>query len=751
MVLRLSQRIVFVFMPSATAKHSLGDNFVTQGGLQVHAIEQVVDFDLALDPIFDNIDSHKGAIFSSGFDYPGRHSRWDIGFIDPALEFTAKGSEFCISALNEQGCALLETLEAPLKCVNQLDHLVVAADRIVGTISRPTEFFAEEDRSRQPSIFSVLRALQRHFAADAPSCKHFGFYGAFGYDLLFQFEDIQLRLNRDAKDKDCHLYLPLSLRIVDRKKERAVELCFDISTPKGPTSELDAAGTSNPVVIDQGHATGVHQQTTCDHAPGEFARKVAQVIDGTKRGDYFEVVLSQTFSTSFEEPPTALFKRLARINPSPYLFLINLGSEQLLGSSPEIFLRVSGSRVETCPIAGTIRRGSSAIEDADRVLALLNSKKDDSELTMCTDVDRNDLARVCRPGTVKIIGRRQVELYSHLIHTVDHLEGELDPRYDSLDAFQTHMWACTVTGAPKPAAVQEIENLETSPRGWYSGAVGMLCFNGDLNTGITLRTATLHNGVASIRAGATLLYGSVPEEEELETRTKAEAFLVALTQGRQSKQAEGNTFTPLRASRARRILLVDYRDSFVHNLAAYFRELGAEVETVRPDFPREIIRSRRYDLVVLSPGPFSPSHFGIPEFVRTLAESRVPIFGVCLGHQGIGEAFGARLGVLPTPVHGKSAVVEHNGCSIFTGIEQHLQVGRYHSLFIVEESLPESLEVLARCAHPEPGVEPLGVIMAIKHRTLPIAGVQFHPESLMTLRKQAGHKLLYNVLELLMP
>ena len=139
---------------------------------------------------------------------------------------------------------------------------------------------------------------------------------------------------------------------------------------------------------------------------------------------------------------------------------------------PEMFVRVEGKCVETCPISGTIGRGVDAIGDAAQIRLLLNSDKDTAELTMCTDVDRNDKSRICEPGSVQVIGRRQVEMYSHLIHTVDHVEGILRPEFDALDAFLSHAWAVTVTGAPKRSAMQFIEEREHSPRRWYGGAVG---------------------------------------------------------------------------------------------------------------------------------------------------------------------------------------------------------------------------------------------------------------------------------------
>jgi anthranilate synthase len=205
----------------------------------------------------------------------------------------------------------------------------------------------------------------------------------------------------------------------------------------------------------------------------------------------------------------------------------------------------------------------------------------------------------------------------------------------------------------------------------------------------------------------------------------------------------------LRLDHPKRVLLVDYRDSFVHNLGSYLRELGADVTTVRHGFPEELLDELAPQLVFLSPGPFAPRDFGMPDFIQRLVARKLPIFGVCLGHQGIGESFGGHLGQLALPMHGKVSAVEHAGESILTGLESGFDAGRYHSLYVIEESLPDCLEVLARSKDSFPGAPPGGVIMALRHKTLPIAGVQFHPESLMTLKESAGHRLLSNVLNMI--
>jgi anthranilate synthase len=327
--------------------------------------------------------------------------------------------------------------------------------------------------------------------------------------------------------------------------------------------------------------------------------------------------------------------------------------------------------------------------------------------------------------------------------------------FDSLDAFQTHMWACTVTGAPKPAALQAIENLENSPRGWFSGAVGFLSFNGNINTGITLRFAQLKNGRAVTRAGATLLFGSEPELEEQETRTKAAAFLSALSKikdqdrGLVSEEPKVLLESGIKKLKGKtpKVLFVDCRDSFVHNLASYVRELGSEVITMRVGFPIEMIAEIKPDLVLLSPGPGNPDDFSLPSLVGELASRELPLFGVCLGHQGIGQHFGAKLGQLPIPFHGKSSRVTHNSDSLFKDISSPFTAGRYHSLYLKNDSMPDCLEILAgtEFTHSDGTVEVIP--MAIRHKTLPIASVQFHPESLMTLEGNVGHLILKNALE----
>ncbi|MBV9405926.1 MAG: chorismate-binding protein, partial [Acidobacteriaceae bacterium] len=308
---------------------------------------------------------------------------------------------------------------------------------------------------------------------------------------------------------------------------------------------------------------------------------------------------------------------------------------------------------------------------------------------------------------------------------------------DSLDAFLTHMWAVTIIGAPKKAAAQAIEDLEKDARGWYGGAVGMLNLNGDINTGITIRTVHLKNGVARYAAGATLLYDSDPRNEDQECRLKATAFFRALYPAVASGPEKHHT---RKVGAGVHLLLVDNDDCFIHTLANYARQTGATVSTYRSNVALEMIDASTPDIVLISPGPARPADFGVPQLVKELATRGIPTFGVCLGLQGIVEAFGGQLDVLDYPMHGKRSLVSHYGRGVFHGLPSPFRVGRYHSLFANRETFPECLEITAESED--------GVIMGVRHRELPIEAVQFHPESILTLERDCGLRLMENMIDM---
>ncbi len=703
--------------------------YTTPHGITVTRSGSKVPYRRGLGQLLTQLDTKRGVYLSSGYEYPERYSRWDVASVAPPLEIVGRGRTLEFQALNGRGEVLLKLFAPLLDGHPDLQSRSTTPNSIAVELKPLAGRFAEEERSKQPSPFSVLRTLVQEFRH--PEDSRLALVGALGYDLLLQFDPIRLRLNR-GNQKHVHLFLCDDIYFMDRKKEVIERFQYDFAGEGADTAGLPRTSPEIQRVTNSRQRAEI----VSDHAPEEYMAKVETVREGMRQGNFYEVVLRQTFAAPFDGSPSELFRRMQIASPSPYEFLLQMGDEQLVGTSPEMFVRVEGDRVETCPIAGTARRSGDPLRDAESIRDLLNSAKEESELTMCSDVDRNDKSRVCVPGSVRVIGRRLIESYAGLFHTVDHLKGTLADRFDSLDAFLTHMWAVTIIGAPKKAAAQAIEDLEKDARGWYGGAIGMLSLNGDINTGITIRTVHLKDGFARYAAGATLLYDSDARSEDQECRLKATTFFRALypaiATGPEAHQTR-------RVGEGVHLLLVDNDDCFIHTLANYARQTGAAVSTYRSNVALEMIDSVKPDVVLISPGPARPSDFGVPTLVRELAKRGVPIFGVCLGLQGIVEAFGGELDVLDYPMHGKRSLVSHHGRGIFHGLPSPFRVGRYHSLYANRESFPECLEITAESED--------GVIMAVRHRNLPIEAVQFHPESILTLERDCGLRLMENVIE----
>ncbi len=720
--------------------------FETGGGVRV--TRTATPFDPAvLADLTEQVEARRGGVLSSGMEYPGRYSRWHMAYVDPCVELVARGRQLTATALNSRGEILLPVIADAMRRVGEevnSEEDGGASPRISTIIPEGTGTFTEEERSRRPTVFSALREIIAAFSGPDP---HLGLYGAFGYDLAFQFEPVQQRHDRPADQRDLVLHLPDRLYVLDRKRETAQCFSYEFEVGGVSTAGLDRAAEDGP-----GERRSVPAgDPPADPEPGSFARVVEQAKERFARGDLFEVVPSHVFHGTCRSP-AAFYERLRQRNPAPYEFFLNLGEgEYLVGASPEMYVRVTGRRVETCPISGTIARGTDPLQDAENIRALLSSAKEESELTMCTDVDRNDKSRVCEPGSVQVIGRRQIELYSRLIHTVDHVEGQLRAGFDALDAFLTHMWAVTVTGAPKTWAMQFIEDHEAGPRRWYGGAVGMIGFDGGMNTGLTLRTAHIRHGIAAVRAGATLLFESDPAAEERETQLKARALLETLREAGDSGPARPRPEAPGTADTqvappgvGMRVLLVDHQDSFVHTLAGYFREAGAEVTTLRAGFDTGLLDACAPDLVVLSPGPGRPADFGCDGLLKVLDERGTAAFGVCLGMQAMVEHTGGQLGVLAPPAHGKPGSVQILGgaprSGLLAGLPGEFTAGRYHSLHATPDGVTGGFTVTA--------VTPDGVVMAIEDDAAGRWGVQFHPESIMTAGGGAGHQVIANVLRL---
>ncbi|HEU4804495.1 MAG TPA: anthranilate synthase component I, partial [Nitrobacter sp.] len=684
--------------------------YATAGGLAISRSIEHFSGGSRLDDLIGLLDRRRGLVLSSGTTVPGRYESFDLGFADPPLKIETAGLNFSIEATNARGEVLIafvgDTFSEPCAVVTEK-----TARRIAGHIVRGEAPVEEDQRTRRASVMSLVRALVASFASDADPML--GLYGAFAYDLVFQMEDLVQKRAREADQRDIVLFVPDRLLAYDRATGRGVMLNFEFAFD-GRSTEGLPTDTGDSIYTKTG------RQGFTDHAPGEYQATVETARAAFARGDLFEAVPGQLFAEPCERSPAEVFQRLCRINPSPYGGLVNLGDgEFLVSASPEMFVRSDGRRIETCPISGTIARGADAIGDAEQIRELLNSEKDEFELNMCTDVDRNDKARICMPGTIKVLARRQIETYSKLFHTVDHVEGILRPGFDALDAFLTHAWAVTVTGAPKKWAIQFVEDNERSSRRWYAGAFGVVGFDGSINTGLTIRTIRMKDGLAEVRVGATCLFDSKPELEDRECQTKAAALFQAL---RGDAPKPLSAVAPDATGSGKRVLLIDHDDSFVHMLADYFRQVGACVTVVRYVHAQDMLDKNSYDLLVLSPGPGRPEDFGMAKTIDTALEKKLPVFGVCLGVQGIGEYFGGRLAQLAQPAHGRPSRVQNRGGRLMRNLPNEIVIGRYHSLYVERDGLPDVLEVTATTDD--------GIPMALEHKTLPVGGVQFHPESL---------------------
>ena len=244
-------------------------------------------------------------------------------------------------------------------------------------------------------------------------------------------------------------------------------------------------------------------------------------------GDIFQVVPSQRFAVPFELPSFALYRALRRLNPSPFLFHLDFGGFSVVGSSPEILVRLRDGTVTVRPIAGTRPRGATASEDQALADDLLNDPKELAEHLMLLDLGRNDVGRVSKVGTVHVTERNIIERYSHVMHIVSNVEGEIDPKFDAIDALIGGFPAGTVSGAPKVRAMEIIDELESERRGIYAGAVGYFSANGAMDTCIALRTAVVKDGVMYVQAGGGVVADSDPEAEYQESRNKAQALIRA--------------------------------------------------------------------------------------------------------------------------------------------------------------------------------------------------------------------------------
>ncbi len=366
-----------------------------------------------------------------------------------------------------------------------------------------------------------------------------GLVGYMSYDTVRLMEKLP-NDNRDVLGLPDGMFLrPTIMAIFDN-----VEDTVTLVTPvwpggDGPEAVYREASDRLEDVIDDLERSVSHQRVrrdegepvlaavTSNASREQYHAMVSRAKEYIFAGDIFQVVPSQRFAVSFRLPSFALYRALRRLNPSPFLFHLDFGAFSVVGSSPEILVRLRDNTVTVRPIAGTRPRGATADEDQALADDLLNDPKELAEHLMLLDLGRNDVGRVSKVGTVHVTERNIIERYSHVMHIVSNVEGEIDPQYDAIDALIGGFPAGTVSGAPKVRAMEIIDELESERRGVYAGAIGYFSANGAMDTCIALRTAVVKDGVMYVQAGGGVVADSDPEAEYQETRNTARALIRA--------------------------------------------------------------------------------------------------------------------------------------------------------------------------------------------------------------------------------
>jgi anthranilate synthase component 1 len=365
-----------------------------------------------------------------------------------------------------------------------------------------------------------------------------GLFGYLGYDMVRLMERLPDANPDPLGIPDAVLMRPTVMAIFDNIEDRVV-----IVTPVwpgaglGPRAAYDLARERLADVVadfDRGlphrsdwHGAGMLPEPTSNVTRARYHEMVQAAKKYIRAGDIFQVVPSQRFVLPFNLPPFALYRALRRLNPSPFLFFLDFDGFALVGSSPEILVRLRDGTVVVRPIAGTRRRGATRAEDSELAKDMLSDPKELAEHLMLLDLGRNDVGRVAEIGTVQVTEKMAVEFYSHVMHMVSNVEGRISPNKEALDALVAGFPAGTVSGAPKVRAMEIIDELEPERRSFYAGAVGYFGADGNMDTCIALRTALLKDGQMFVQAGGGVVADSDPEAEYQESCNKARALIRA--------------------------------------------------------------------------------------------------------------------------------------------------------------------------------------------------------------------------------
>ncbi|KOS68059.1 anthranilate synthase subunit I [Lysinibacillus contaminans] len=378
-------------------------------------------------------------------------------------------------------------------------------------------------------VLAKLKQVMPFHEADYP----FGFFGGaiglFGYETAFYAEKIGEYLQDDLDMPDVHVFFYDTFIVFDHLKQEITLAAIDLFGEGRSIKEMDAAIAEMETQLHAGTTYGVMDLGELDFHPmipkEEFVAMVERAKSHIVKGDIFQIVLSQRFTSPFSGNPFALYRQLRTSNPSPYMFYMDYGAYTILGTSPESLVKVKDRKVTTNPIAGTKPRGKTPEQDTAIAEGLLNDEKEIAEHRMLVDLGRNDIGRISKIGTVKLVKYMNIERYKHVMHIVSEVMGDLRDEVHVLDVLSACLPAGTVSGAPKIRAMQLINEMEPVKRGVYAGAVGYISSTGDMDLALAIRTMVVKDGRAHVQAGAGVVYDSVPVSEYEETLNKARALL----------------------------------------------------------------------------------------------------------------------------------------------------------------------------------------------------------------------------------
>ena len=450
------------------------------------------------------------------------------------LESVVGGERFGRYSFIGLGCA--ERIEARGRSVRRLLRDARGADVCLESV--------------ETDPFEYVRAwLKQHRVAPVPAALRFGggLAGYFGYESVRHLEPRALGVEKPDTlgTPDMFLLVSDELAVLDNVLGKLYLVVY--ADPRQPDGERAAKTRLEHLRSRLGGALPeeafFHPEKApkaaaldCSFTETQFLEAVRRSKEYIFAGDCMQVQISQRTSRALEAPPLALYRALRSVNPSPYMYYFDFGDHHVVGASPEILVRLSGDTVTLRPIAGTRPRGATPEADATVAQELLADPKERAEHVMLIDLGRNDVGRVAATGSVKVTERMVIERYSHVMHIVSNVEGRLAPGLDAIDVLRASFPAGTVTGAPKVRAMQIIDELEPVKRGVYSGAVGYLGFNGDMDVAIAIRTAVVKDRRLHVQAAAGIVADSDPRSEWLETHHKARALLRAAELADQSTQ-----------------------------------------------------------------------------------------------------------------------------------------------------------------------------------------------------------------------